>query len=203
MNLRRSLMLLTLSCLAVFSASCAKSGFEIRDVDPGQPGEVRSLGPESQDAIRIAQQMGRDLLASSYVMDSPHPPTVVVLPLNNDTRFPFNKEIFSRRLRAELNTTSNGQIRFVARDVMEDVLNERDAKRAGEIDYDPDRRAPRPAGADFFLRGEVTGLATASRQGQADYLLYTFSLIDTETGIELWQDLYETKREGRDDVLYR
>jgi PBP1b-binding outer membrane lipoprotein LpoB len=142
-------------------------------------------------------------MSSPAIQGSELPVTVAMLPMDNNTRFAFNKDVFANRLKAELNQKSNGALRFIARDVMQDIQSEREAKRAGEIDYDPARRTATVAGADFFLRGQVDGLSTASTMGQAEYSLYTFKLIDTETGIELWEDYYELKKEGRDDVIYR
>jgi len=187
----------------VFVGCAKKDSFNIRNVDPGQEGTVRSLSAESQDAIRIASQMSRSLLESPVIAESEFPPTIVMLPMENNTRFPFNKDVFTTRLKAELNTTSNGKMRFVSRDLAEDVNTERELKRDGVVDYDPNRRTRTTAGADFLLKGQVVGLSTRSGQGTAEYSLYTFKLVDAETAIELWEDLYEVKKEGKDDVIYQ
>ncbi len=198
------LMAFALVCSTLFAAGCAKKeSFNIRDVDPGQAGTVRSLGPESQDVVRLADLMVRSLLESNPVRNAEYPPTIAMLPMENNTRFAFNKEIFTTKLKAELNKQSDGRLRFIARDVMEDIQAEREAKRAGEVDYDPDRRTLTVAGADYFLVGRVDGLGTASRMGQSEYAVYAFKLVDTETGIERWEDLFDVKKEGRDDVVYR
>lgn len=192
-----------LLAIIVLASSCAKESFDIRDVDPTQAGTVRSLGPESQDVIRVADLMTRSLLDSPIITDGPQPATIALLPMENNTRHPFNKEIFTVRLRAELNRNGRGALRFIAREEMEAIQAERAAKRAGEVDYDPDRRTLAVAGADFLLKGQVLDLSTASRKGQSDYALYSFQLIDAETGLNLWEDIYEIKKEGRDDVIYR
>jgi len=197
---------LTLTCLlavSLLAASGCREKFNIRDVDPGQAGEVRSLTPESQEAIRLADLMSRSLLACDAISQAGTPPTIAMLPMQNDTRFAFSKDIFSTRLRAELNKTANGAVRFIARDAMADIESERAAKRAGAVDYDPARRTETVAGADFFLRGKISGLSSASQKGQAEYTLYTFELIDPETALILWEDLFELKKEGRDDVIYK
>jgi PBP1b-binding outer membrane lipoprotein LpoB len=194
---------MTLVCGVLMLGGCKKKAFNTQDVDPGQAGRVRSLGPESQDVLRVSEMMMRSLSADPAISEASLPPTIVMLPLENNTRFPFNPGVFTTRLQAQLNRDAKGQMRFVDRGIYEDILREREGKRAGEFDYDPNRRTVATAGADFFLKGYVEGLSAASREGMSEYAVYSFSLVDTETGIVLWQDLFDVKREGRDDVLYR
>lgn len=198
-----TLTLVGLLGVAVLAGGCGKKKFEVTDVDPGQAGTVRSTGPESQDVIRVSDLMVRSLAADPVIMNTPHPPTIVMLPMENNTRFPFNKGIFTTRLKAQLNKDARGRMSFVSRDILDDIVAERDAKRAGDVDYDPNRRTTATAGGDFFLKGYAEGMANTSRKGTSDYIIYTFKLVDAESGIEVWQDFYEIKREGADDVLYR
>ena len=189
--------------VAVLTGGCGKKKFEVTDVDPGQAGVVRSSGPESQDVLRVSDLMVRSLAADPAITSSPNPPTIVMLPMENNTRFPFNKGVFSTRLKAQLNKDAKGMMRFVSRDILDEIVTERDAKRAGDVDYDPNRRTNATAGGDYFLKGYAEGLSNTSSKGTSDYIIYTFKLVDAESGIEVWQDLFEVKREGGDDVLYR
>lgn len=197
------LFCLVMSALLLTTAGCSKKSFDIRDVDPGQAGTVRGLGPESQDAIRVSNLMTRSLLENPVIANAPHPPTIVMLEMKNNTRFPFNKDVFSSRLKAQLNKDSKGKMRFVARDLAEEINAERELKRDGYVDYDANRRTAVQAGADYFLVGELSGLSTRSKLGDSQYSVYTFKIVDTETGIELWEDFYEVKKEGKDDVIYQ
>jgi PBP1b-binding outer membrane lipoprotein LpoB len=195
-------VLLTFLMLFV-STGCGKKSFDIQDVDPGQAGTVRGLGPESQDVIRVSDMMTRSLLVSPTITQAPYPPTIVMLEMQNNSRFPFNKDIFSSRLKAQLNKDSAGKMRFVARDLVDEINAERALKRDGLVDYNPDLRTSVQAGADYFLIGTYEGLSTRSQKGASEYALYTFKLVDTETGIELWEDFFEVKKEGKDDVIYQ
>lgn len=202
-SLTRYLMVGLIVPALVMISACGKDSFEIRDVDPGTAGQVRSLGPESQDAIRVADLMVRSILTNDTVAGAENPPTIAMLPMDNNTRFVFNQEVFTTLLKAELNKQAAGSLRFVARDVLDDIQAERDAKRTGEVDYDADRRTRAMAGADYFLKGRVDGLSTASTMGQAEYAVYAFKLVDAESGIEIWEDVFDVKKEGKDDVIYR
>jgi len=189
---------------AILTASigCGKK-FEIRDVDPGRPGTVRNLGPESQDAIQLSDQLTRSLLSSRASSQWTTPPTIVLYEFANNTRHAFSGEVFSSRLKVELARNADGRIMFVARDMWDAIVRERELKRSGQADYDPNLRSQAQAGGDYFLKGRADGLAAVSTKGQSDYILYTYKLVDAETGIEVWEDSFETKREGRDDVIYR
>jgi PBP1b-binding outer membrane lipoprotein LpoB len=59
------------------------------------------------------------------------------------------------------------------------------------------------AAIDYFLIGELIGLSQASSSGRSDYILYTFRLIDAETGLEGWENFDEIKKEGLEDAAYR
>ena len=58
-------------------------------------------------------------------------------------------------------------------------------------------------GVDYFLTGELTGLASSTSAGRSDYVLYTFRLIDAESSAEIWEDFAEIKKQGLEDAVYR
>ncbi len=199
-----SLLTVMLVAVVALSAGC-RSKYYIRDVDPERPDarRVRALGPESQDVITVADRMVRSLLENDTVQSHRNPPTIVMLPMVNNTRHAMNQEVFTTLLKARLNQEARDQLVFVSRDISEDIALEREMKRTGQVDYDPELRAMVPAGGDYFLRGRADGLANVSTRGQSDFIIYSFKLVDAETGIEVWEDYYQTMREGRDDVIYR
>ncbi len=186
----------------IWLSSCAKK-FEIQDVDPSQPGKVRSLGPESQDVISVAEQMTDSILANNVVRKKGPDAIFYMLPMDNNSSMPLDTEVFSTRLKARISSRSGGTIQFVSRDLNPDIMKEREMKRDGEVDYDPELRALVPAGADFFIKGRIDDLPTQSKEGRANFVQYHFKLVDAETGVDIWQEIYETKREGRDDLIYR
>lgn len=199
--MRTPFLLCTVLALALVAPACSK--YKIRDIDPGKAGKVRTLGPESQDVLALSDKMVRSLLASKVIAAQKTTPTIVMLPMVNNTRYAFNQEVFTSKLKSQLNKDAEGKLLFVSRDIAADVQAERELKRAGEVDYDPDLRATTPAGADYFIKGYANGLAAVSTEGQADYITYTFKLVNAETSIEVWEDDFDTKKEGKDDVIYR
>lgn len=204
-----SRMLISLAALATLwgvtgcSSINDNPGRPVREVDPSQAGIISGTGPESQDVVAIADQMVRSLLGAPAIANADEPPTVVLLEFRNESRFPIDGDIFLRKLRVQLNSQAAGRMLFLARERMEAIQREREAKRAGDVTADPDRQAKAVSGADYFLTGEVGGIAKATRLGREDYLLYTFTLIDTETSAVVWEDQFETKRVGQEDAVYR
>jgi PBP1b-binding outer membrane lipoprotein LpoB len=179
-------------------------GRPVREIDPSRPGTpLTGTGPESQDVLAIADKMMRSLLGAPVIANAVNPPTVVLLDFRNRSRFAIDTNIFLRKLRVSLNSRAGGRMIFLGRERMDDVVGEREAKRAGTVSVDPTKQHRAPAGADYFLTGNVTSLSKSSRSGREDYLLYVFSLIDAESSAVVWEDEFEIKRVGQDDAVYR
>ena len=64
---------------------------------------------ESQDLVMVADKMARSILGIPQIANAPTPPTIVLEPVDNQTRFPINKEIFLTRIRAQLNSKATRQ----------------------------------------------------------------------------------------------
>ncbi len=175
-------------------------GVEPRRVDPGSASLGEGTGIGSQDLQQVTDKMSRSILSTPAIANATEPPTIALLPVANDTRFPINKQLFTMRIKAMLNTQCQNKVRFLARDRIEAIENERDLKREGLVGSSSDKVL---LGVDYFLTGELTGLSQAGSSGQSDYILYTFRLIDAESSLEVWEDFEEIKKEGLEDVAYR
>ncbi len=193
----------SLFCVTGCTSLDNSAGRPVREVDPSRPGIIAGTGPESQDVVAIADQMMRSILGAPAIANAEKPPTVALLKLQNNSRFPINSDIFLRKLRVTLNSKAAGRVSFLARERIEAIQREREAKREGEVTNDPNRSQKAVAGADCCLTGTVDGLSKASAQGREDYLLYVFTLIDTESSLVVWEDQFETKRAGQEDAVYR
>jgi PBP1b-binding outer membrane lipoprotein LpoB len=169
-------------------------------LDPGVDDNLGGTGTESGDVRAMAERMAREIVSISW----PTPgvvPRISVLPLDNQTRFRIDPKLLQNKLTKDLVNFANGRVIFLARDSEMAVMSERTKKRAGI--YEQGKSAKAMAGADYFLKGEMRSLSKASREGVSDYLLYSFSLIDAETGGILWMGDYETKKQGSTGVIYQ
>lgn len=204
----RSLAIVAATAAAALIAGCASgvqnpSGVPVTRLNADEQGFVAGTGVESQDLVAVTDKMARSILATPEILKAQGLPRVVLLPVENQTRFAFNKDIFLDRIRVQLNSKAQGKVRFLARERMEALEKEREMKRAGQLTSSSDPVVQEFKGADFFLTGKLSGMTTKARAGTSDYILYTFQLIDPRTSDIIWEDSSEIKKQGTEDAAYR
>ena len=197
------------AALAVLVAGCASSGVKnpsgvsVTHMNADEQGFVAGTGIESQDLVMVADKMARSILAIPQIANAATPPTIVLNPVDNQTRFPINKDIFLTRIRAQLNSKARGKVMFLARSQMEALEKERNLKREGSVTASTDPGVQEFKGADYFLTGSLQGLSTRTAAGTSDYILYDFHLIDARSSVIVWEDSAEIKKQGLEDAAYR
>ena len=179
------------------------SGVPVTQMNADEKGFVQGTGMESQDLVMVTDKMARSILGIAQIANAPAPPTIVLDPVDNQTRFPINKEIFLTRIRAQLNSKASGKVIFLARSQMETLEKERNRKREGTVTASADPSVQEFKGADYFLTGTLQGMSTRSKAGTSDYILYNFHLIDARTSAIVWEDMAEMKKQGLEDAAYR
>ena len=194
---------------AALVAGCASSGVKnpsgtgVTQMRPDEAGFVGGTGVESQDLVAVTDKMARSVLAIPQIANAATPPIVVLDPVDNQTRFPINKDIFLTRIRSELNSKCRGKVTFLARDRMAALEKERNLKREGAVTSSSDANVQEFLGANYFLTGSLQGLSTRTKAGTSDYILYAFQLIDARTSAIIWEDNAEIKKQGLEDAAYR
>ncbi len=190
-------------------AGCASDGVQnpagrpVVEMNADEKGFVQGTGIESQDLVAVSDKMARSILSVPQIAQAVNPPVIVLDPVQNKTRFPINKDIFLTRLRTRLSSQAMGKVQFLARDRMAALERERDLKAAGQVTASSDPRVVEFKGADFFLTGSLESISTRTSQGQSDYVLYSFQLIDARTSVIVWEDAAEIKKQGLEDAAYR
>ena len=197
------------AAMAVLVAGCASSGVKnpsgvsVTHMNADEQGFVAGTGVESQDLVMVADKMARSILAIPQIANAATPPTIVLNPVENQTRFPINKETFLTRIRLQLNSKARGKVMFLARNQMEALEKERNLKREGSVTASSDPGIQEFKGADYFLTGTLQGMSTRTKAGTSDYILYDFHLIDCRTSVIVWEDGAEIKKQGLEDAAYR
>jgi len=179
------------------------SGVGVTRMNADEQGFVAGTGVESQDLVAVTDKMARSILEIPQISAAPTPPTVVLEPVENQTRFPINKDIFLTRIRSQLNSKARGKVVFLARNQMAALEKERNMKREGQVTASSDPTVQEFKGADYFLTGTLQGMSTRTSAGTSDYILYDFHLIDARTSAILWEDSAEVKKQGLQDAAYR
>jgi penicillin-binding protein activator len=197
------------AAMVALVAGCASSGVKnphgipVTHMNADEQGFVAGTGVESQDLVMVADKMARSILSIPQIANAATPPTIVLNPVVNDTRFAINKDIFLTRIRAQLNSKARGKVMFLARNQMEALEKERNLKREGTVTASSDPGIQEFKGADYFLTGTLEGMSTRTAAGTSDYILYDFHLIDARTSGIVWEDSAEMKKQGLEDAAYR
>jgi len=194
---------------ALLLAGCVSSGVKnpsgvpVTHMTADEQGFVAGTGIESQDLVTVADKMARSVLGIPQIANAATPPVIVLDPVDNQTRFPINKDIFLTRIRTELNKEARGKVVFLARDRMAALEHERKMKQEGAVTADSNPSVQEFKGANYFLTGTLQGLSTRTKAGTSDYILYAFQLIDARTSAIVWEDSAEIKKQGLEDAAYR
>jgi len=194
---------------AVLVAGCASSGVKnpsgvpVTRMNADEQGFVAGTGVESQDLVGVTDKMVRSILGIPQIANAATPPIIVLDPVENQTRFPINKDLFNNRMRSELIKKSGGKVQFLARERMAALEKERNLKREGALTSNSDANVQEFKGADYFLTGTLGGLSTRTKAGTSDYILYEFQLIDARSSTIVWGDNAEIKKQGLEDAAYR
>src|SRR5687768_18218010 len=104
-------LLVGLAASSAILAGCATSrgvqnpsGVPVTEMRPDERGTVAGTGIESQDLVSVTDRMARSILSIPQIARAQTPPSVVIDPVVNNTRFPINKDIFLTRIRTQLNS---------------------------------------------------------------------------------------------------
>jgi PBP1b-binding outer membrane lipoprotein LpoB len=210
MNFKFLLLPVGIAAGSAFFSGCATSagvqnpsGVPVTEMRPDERGFVGGTGPDATDLVNVTDKMARSILQTPQIVAAQTPPTIVLEPVVNNTRFPINKDAFLMRIRSQLNTKAMGRVDFLDRAMMKTLDRERELKRSGQVTASSDPNASEFAGADFFLTGQLDGSTTKTTAGISDYVLYTFRLTDARTSRIVWEGFAEIKKQGLEDASYR
>jgi len=175
--------------------------------DVHSAGNVAGVGIESQDIVGVTDRMVRDILANPALTQRATAPRVVMDAeyFRNESAQPMNKSLMTDRLKINLQRAAQGRMVFVSRESAGMVAKERELKRDGMTDSGTTGLTRAQAGVDYRLTGRINSLDTRSKStGSVErYTQISFELIDLESGISVWADIYEFKKGGLDDAVYR
>ena len=197
------------AAVAAFFCGCASSGVKnpsgvpVTHLNADEQGFVAGTGIESQDIVAVTDKMSRSILSTPQIANATSPPVIVLDPVDNQTRFPINRDLFLTRIRNELIKKAGTKVQFLDRARIATLAKERDAKRQGAYTSSSDPNVQEFKGADFFLTGTLQGQSTRTSAGTSDYILYDFHLVDARTLAIVWADTAEIKKQGLEDAAYR
>jgi PBP1b-binding outer membrane lipoprotein LpoB len=183
--------------LALTLTACA--GASMERVDPSADDEVGGTLIDSADVIAATDSAGKDL-AAVLLASARNDMVVAVATMKNESLQPFNTALLTDRLVDRLVGTTSPRVRFLAREQLDAVLREREAKRDGVYSKTEEKAL---LGADFLLTGRIVSLSKRADGDRADYFQMSFRLIDAESSEIVWADQYSFKKVGDAGVIYK
>jgi penicillin-binding protein activator len=168
---------------------------------------ISGIGFESQDIREMCDKMVRDLLAQPRFARATPSPRIII----DDSRFKnesnqmVNLNLLVDRVRIELMRASQGRILFVSRQNVDLVEKEKQLKTSGRVDEGAAEASRAIAGADYQLIGKIASQTTMSNKTgvRANYYQFSFEMLDLNNGLSVWGNLYDLKKAGADDRIYR
>jgi len=206
--MKAKLLVSVMLCESVLLIGCATPPSRaVTYQDVKSAGVVAGVGIESQDIVGVTDRMIRDILANPTLTQRATAPRVVMDGeyFRNESAQPINKSLMTDRLRINLQRAAQGRMVFVSRESAGMVSKERELKRDGMTDSGTTGLTRAQAGVDYRLTGRINSLDTRSKASGAveRYTQISFELIDMESSISVWSDIYEFKKGGLDDAIYR
>lgn len=181
-------------------AGCGPKTRTTTYVNPDAYGAVEGTGIEARDVRTVARQMATELISSPAITAFEGVPRIAVIPVKNRSRFLIDQDIFTTLITDLLVQNAAGKLAVLDREHTAEIMKEREMKRSGQVDS---AKLQALAGADFFLEGEVRSLSASNAEAQSDYVVIRFQLTNAETGIVVWSNSYQMKKEGSWGVMYQ
>jgi penicillin-binding protein activator len=160
------------------------------DVATDEGGDTET---SSKDLVTVAQNMSRSLVQLPQISSARTPPRIAFADVKNETNEIINKNMFIEKMRTLLLKNAGGRMIFLDREISEQISNERNAKRSGQLGSSGSKIR---SGADFFLTGKLSSIDKQSGGKRSTYTRYAFRLTDAESSDILWEDEYEVKKVG-------
>jgi PBP1b-binding outer membrane lipoprotein LpoB len=140
-------------------------------IDPDASSKVEGTGIESRDIRAVTDQMAQELIASGPITKFEGTPRIAVMPVDNRSRFLIDQDIFTTLITDQLIQGSGGSLAIVNRDLIDQIVDERERKRDGHVDAQGFKAL---AGVEFFLEGEIRSLSASTNCVQIDYVIVRF-----------------------------
>ena len=185
------------STFIFYSCSVVSDGVQVQRVSVEAETSFAGLGIESKDIDVISKNIVADLLVSDFYKNAK---TVLIVVLEgayfkNESSYIINTNLLADRMRISLLRQTKGAIQFVTRQNLQAIIDE--AKTSGsDIDITE---------AGYRMTARITSIHKISNETgiKSNYFQFSFELLNLQKGSILWANIYDIKKLGADDTIYR
>lgn len=180
-----------------FSCSPASDALQVQEVGVQQTTEFTGLGIESKDIDSISQKIVEDLLLSDFYQNVQTIPIIILegTYFKNESSYIINTNLLADRMRISLLRQTLGKIQFVTRQNLQALIDEAETS-GSDIDI---------VEAGYRMTARIASIHKISNNTgvQSNYFQFSFELLNLQTGTILWANIYDIKKLGADDTIYR
>ncbi len=150
------------------------------------------IGLDREDINYLVSENIGSLSASKFwsrdVEPASPPPTVAIWPIENRTTQHLEDQLVTILSSIETSLVSSGDVRVVARNEQENLIEEIRRQGGSMFDRATAQRAGRQLGAQYFVTGRITSVdEKLSNVRRLQYSLFLQTL-EVETGLVKWQN---------------
>lgn len=183
--------------LGLSSAAC--SGASMRRLDPMKDDDVGGTMIDSLDVESITAQAAAEI--APKLLASPRNDLIVHFPaIKNESRQQINTALFSDPIRDRVLAATSPRVKFLAREQLDEIEKEREAKRAGVFSGAERKQL---LGATHLLTGRIKSLSKTYESETADYFQISLQLVDAEDSSIIWTNTWTFKKQGDAGVIYQ
>lgn len=184
--MKRSVLVAAALCTAwALSPAEAQRARPAEDIDPTSRMANFGTGIGIADITKMADILVRDMFQRPDIMNSPKPPRIILdgAHIYNKSSQRIDTDVISDQLRAQLIRAAQGRLRFLSRENIQLIEEERELKRQGQTDVGTRGLTRAVAGADYRLIGRLTSIDGRDGRTGAEQraMQLVFELVDLES----------------------
>ena len=180
-----------------FSCNPQPNALAVREISGSESTSFSGLGIESHNIEQITLKMVSNLLESDFYKQSKKPPVIILEGeyFINESSQIINTNLLADKMRVSLLRKTKGKIRFVTRANLKILIKE--AETSGkDIDL---------IEADYRIVARISSISKVSNKTgvKSNYFQFAMELLDLSSGSLAWANIYDFKKIGADDSIYR
>jgi uncharacterized protein (TIGR02722 family) len=190
----KKLFILAAAIFALGLTGCGERQFVKGEYDKNidDPNLLTDKWSESdmQNAVR---DLVNSAVAHPAISTAKRPPIVMVTRLQNKTSEHIDTQSITDMMTVDL--MKSGKVTFVDKAAREDIAEEYDYQDSGMVSRESQKTKGGQVGADFIMNGRLDSIVQEAGRDKTVYYKLTMNLTNLKTGLIVWTDHKELRKE--------